>query len=487
MKFIFTIILFLSVLVEFSFEYTASVHRISPKGFRIKSSSNIVDDRITYVIYNVNINRTLTPDLPTDFVAVITESILDQWVYINLNARVEGGSKIYYRMDVFHDPYDPNAKNKPVSSMEKEAELPYYTIDISEPVEERCAALYRISERCQLSVTTVSGQRVCKEKLIFQEHFDNLDPKIWKIDARIPTDTEDSPFVSFQNDPEVVYIKNGWLNIKPKFLSKASGFNESSLMTGTLNIAGCSGREQECMRKAKFSQILPPIISGRIRTKHSFNFRYGKIVIGATMPKGDWVIPMLLLENLENFYGPSNYASGQIRIASLRGNQILRTAEGKVISSRYLSGGVVLEDRGPLHDSCLRHYDAEERVSDEFHNFTLTWTEDDITVGIDDYEYGKIEGGFSQLFVNKSSPPYDSDHKMAPFDREFYLSIGLSVGGHIDFPDYCRSGEDRVIKPWINNDPKAMFNFWKDRQNWMRSWEKYDTKLQVNFILVYAL
>ncbi|XP_055859188.1 beta-1,3-glucan-binding protein 1-like [Episyrphus balteatus] len=488
MRFILLIIFLVFSLVEFSFAYGEVVERINPKGFRIKTSDYIIDGRISYAIFKVKINKTLEPEGPFDFIALITESDYGQWIYDNINVRVEGGWKISYHIDYFEDPYSFNTTHKPMKQVRKDTVFPNNTIDITSPSKEQCSKLYEISEDCELSVTTVRGQRVCKGVRIFEEDFNFLSAKVWKIDARIPLDTEDSPFVSFQNDPEVVYARNGVLRIKPKFLC-TPGVNETLLKTGTLNIENCSGIGKECLKKAKFSQILPPIISARIRTKHSFSFRYGKIVIGAKMPRGDWTMPMLFLDPMENYYGSSNYASGQIRIASLRGNDHLQSPDNKDLSSRHLSGGVVLEDRGSLHEASFRHYDSDEQISHDFHNFSLTWTEDSIIFKIDDHEYGIIKGGFSKSYLYKNSNAWQSDSILAPFDREFYFTIGLSVGGHVEFPDFSYSGklDKPYMKPWNNQDPKAMLKFWNDRGNWMRSWIEYNTQLEVNFILVDAL
>ena len=45
-----------------------------------------------------------------------------------------------------------------------------------------------------------------------------------------------------------------------------------------------------CAREGKHG-ILPPVMSGRIRTKGKFSFRYGRMEIEAKMPVGDWLWP----------------------------------------------------------------------------------------------------------------------------------------------------------------------------------------------------
>lgn len=58
--------------------------------------------------------------------------------------------------------------------------------------------------------------------------------------------------------------------------------------------------ENECKRFAFGSYILPPVISGRLNTKSSFNFQYGRIQIRAKLPRGDWLFPC-------EFYSVNNH------------------------------------------------------------------------------------------------------------------------------------------------------------------------------------
>lgn len=64
---------------------------------------------------------------------------------------------------------------------------------------------------------------------------------------------------------------------------------------------------------------LNPIISARVRTVKSFNFKYGRVEFKAKIPKGDWIWPALWLLPRDNAYGtwPS---SGEIDVMESRGN-----------------------------------------------------------------------------------------------------------------------------------------------------------------------
>lgn len=44
-----------------------------------------------------------------------------------------------------------------------------------------------------------------------------------------------------------------------------------------------------CSHTAQAGFILPPVISGKLRSK--FTFKYGRIDIRAKLPSGDWIFP----------------------------------------------------------------------------------------------------------------------------------------------------------------------------------------------------
>lgn len=59
------------------------------------------------------------------------------------------------------------------------------------------------------------------------------------------------------------------------------------------------------------------------------------------------------------------------------------------------------------------------------------------------------------------------ESKMAPFDQQFYLSIGVGVGGTSGwFPDSVYPS-----KPWSDSQPKqAAGDFWQGRADWQKTW-----------------
>lgn len=74
---------------------------------------------------------------------------------------------------------------------------------------------------------------------------------------------------------------------------------------------------------------------------------------------------------------------------------------------------------------------------------------------------------------------------MAPFDRPFYLALGVGVGGLGDFED----GQPYAApKPWSNDAVHAKQQFW-DAMSAQRSdqWPGADAKMEVDYVRVYAL
>lgn len=95
---------------------------------------------------------------------------------------------------------------------------------------------------CQPSITIVKGKPVCRNEIIFEDHFTGTGlTKSWKNAVKMPLDTEDAEFVSYQNLPSVCHVRNGYFNIFPKILSDMPGFTTDSIRTGTLDFGARYG------------------------------------------------------------------------------------------------------------------------------------------------------------------------------------------------------------------------------------------------------
>lgn len=128
-----------------------------------------------------------------------------------------------------------------------------------------------------------------------------------------------------------------------------------------------------------------------------------------------------------------------------------------------------------------------------FHNYKMVWNPDQIQFFVDDDLVGTVRagngfwdrGGFGWTGLPN---PWAGASPMAPFDQEFFIILNNAVGGTAYFPD---SFENRNGgKPWANNSPRAMTDFWNGRGQWESSWNRHgsdQSHLQVDYVRVWAL
>ncbi|KAK7575921.1 hypothetical protein V9T40_012207 [Parthenolecanium corni] len=335
---------------------------------------------------------------------------------------------------------------------------------------------------CKASDTTYNGKETCKNLSLLNDDFQLLNTTIWSGTKKMALDP-DYEFVTYSTSPDVLYVKKGVLFIKPKIQT-------SEFIQGSLKIENCTGRlnSEECSKTVQSSNILPPIASAQITTKNSLAFRFGRMEIRAKLPSGDWIVPEIWLTPRDFSYGPE-YQSGQIRIAMVRGNSEL-TCGNEKLGSRYLQAGLYFGPRNGVKKILF----TKEMPADwqsKFHDFSIVWTIDNISFFVD----GEL---LSSVFKNPTDTVrtvaqiapnveylWKDGTRLAPFDKEFYLTLGVSVGGINDFQDNCVS--NGVKKPWSNTNPKAMINFWQKRSQWGATWKDEDTALQIDHIRLNAI
>ncbi|XP_014241723.1 uncharacterized protein LOC106662269 isoform X1 [Cimex lectularius] len=336
---------------------------------------------------------------------------------------------------------------------------------------------------CVTSLTIVNGKSVCKGDLIFKENFDeSLSKEKWAHEILMPW-LPDYEFIVLRKGSANSYVEYGKFHVKPTLQ------DDEFIRKGKLELYGCTRVPStlECERQAAAFNILPPVESARITTKYSFSFKYGKVNVRAKLPLGDWIIPEIWLEPKRKVYGPS-YTSGRIRIAMARGNRNLQF-DGQEIGNSHLESGVLMGIGNNIRGRTITRQKSDGWYRN-FHNYTVIWSPDELIFLVDGEQQESILRYGSTLaelvgFDENSAKIWKSGSRIAPFDQEFYLSFGLSVGGMRDFPD--NSISSGKVKPWKNSDVKAMANFWESRHDWKSSWEEEKAKLQIEHIRVYAL
>ncbi|XP_030376280.1 gram-negative bacteria-binding protein 1 [Scaptodrosophila lebanonensis] len=335
---------------------------------------------------------------------------------------------------------------------------------------------------CEPSLTEVSPVRstsICKGQLIFEEHFEQLNESRWLHEVRAPLDTNDAEFVLYDGKAS---IQHGNLVIKPRLWSDYRP--DLKVSSASLDLAErCSGthnRQKECVLHTSGPIIMPPVVVPRLSTKESFAFKYGRIEIRAKLPKGDWLMPLLLLEPLMEWYGQTGYESGQLRIAFARGNTQLRQPHGKILDGRILYGGAVLSTEAAQREDFMVNQRRNEHYGNEFHVYGLEWSSEHLQFTVNGQPYGELLSGFVESDIN---PRWRRGGPMAPFDRLFYITLGISVGGFGDFVDNLRTAS--YAKPWTNKHPQARLHFWQEQNKWLPTWEH--PELLVDYVRVYAI
>ncbi|XP_025267209.1 beta-1,3-glucan-binding protein-like isoform X1 [Camponotus floridanus] len=321
-------------------------------------------------------------------------------------------------------------------------------------------------------------------RLLLEDNFDSFNRTLWKREIKMPL-IPDYEFCVYHNEnhEQLVQVKDGQLFIKPSILEDLYGENVTAF--GRMQLNRCTSTiSYECSRQALSYSILPPIISARLTTKEHFVLRYGKIEIRAKFPQGDWLYPEMWLEPKYYTYG-ANYTSGRVLLGITRGNENLVNATdvSKIYDSRRLDFGVrvgALPNVREIIVSKLREFGP--RWTQDFHTYTTIWTSDGFTFLVDGEEVGQVKPGEEKWLSGANA-----NRKNAPFDQEFYITLGVGAGGIRVFPDNTTSFG--IPKPWKNVEAKAMLNFWKSRNEWLPSWRKDNgkkTAFEIDYVKVWS-
>jgi len=251
---------------------------------------------------------------------------------------------------------------------------------------------------------------------------------------------------------------------------------------------------------------IPPVMSARLRTFQKFSFQFGRVVIRAKMPVGDWLWPAIWLLPEESVYGGWP-RSGEIDMVEIIGNRDLKK-DGQPIGISKM--GVAMH-WGPSPDQnkfslTNLHKTDNSNYGDNFHNYILDWSPNGIRFFIDDENQALMDvpyplidknPGWKNFWEwgkpwNTNENPWASGTKMAPFDKAFHFIVNVAVGGTNGFiPDGAvnRGGAANQQKPWNNGDGyvNSMRKFYDARDNWKSTWDKEgdNNAMQIDYIRVY--
>lgn len=466
----------------------AKLEAIWPKGLRV----SVPDDGYSLFAFHGKLNEEMEGLEAGHWSRDITKSKGGRWTFNDKQAKLKIGDKIYfwtyvikeglgYRqdngewtvtgyVDEAGNPVAPTSQPDAVVTEPPAAITPATAIVTNPPTSQN-------TYPCEISVSIVSVPGfVCKGQLLFEDNFNKGIDKgnIWTTENMFPGEP-DYPFNVYLYDN--VHVRDGKLIITPTTLESKYGedyvrqqLDLTQRCTGTIGTA-------DCTRVASGPIILPPVITSKVNTKNRFSFKYGRMEVRARMPTGDWLIPEILLEPRDRIYGIHSYASGLMRVACVKGN---------VEYSKTLYGGPILCDSEPYRNVNLKQKIGFDHWNKDFHNYTLEWRPDGISLFVDGEKYGDVTPPTDGFYGDakkenvQAASQWLKGTSMAPLDDYFYISIGLDVGGVHEFPDSS-------TKPWQNKATKAMLNFWNNRDQWFPTWFKDTSSLQVDYVRVYAL
>lgn len=152
--------------------------------------------------------------------------------------------------------------------------------------------------------------------------------------------------------------------------------------------------------------------SGRIRTKHRGDWKYGRIEVRAKLPDGQGLWSAIWMLPTEEKYGPWAL-SGEIDIMEMVGpepNKVLGTLHyGDTWPNNKHTGSSYQLPRGTF--------------AEEFHIFAIEWEAGEIRWYVDDKLYQTQKEWSTK---NTAFP--------APFDQTFHLILNVAIGGNLPGP-----------------------------------------------------
>ena len=145
--------------------------------------------------------------------------------------------------------------------------------------------------------------------------------------------------------------------------------------------------------------------STRMQTRNKGDFRYGKITASLKVPSAGGTWPAFWLMPTNSVYGGWPH-SGEIDIMEHYGcdpGDVHATVHNTTFN---WNGGAPPTS-----------YSTYTSATSEFHEYTVEWTEDELSFSVD--------GNWIGSYYNENSGP-----EQWPYDQEFYIILNLAVGSH---------------------------------------------------------
>ena len=168
--------------------------------------------------------------------------------------------------------------------------------------------------------------------------------------------------------------------------------------------------------------------SGRIRTKHRADWKYGRVDVRAKLPVGQGLWSAVWMLPTHEPYG-GWAASGEIDIMECLGHE-----PNTVLGNLHYGG------RWPDNVHTGKSFVLENGTfAEEFHVFSLEWEERTIRWYVDGALYQ------TQTEWRSDGGPYP-----APFDVAFHLILNVAVGGRLSgLPDASTTFPQRMLVDYV--------------------------------------
>jgi len=231
-------------------------------------------------------------------------------------------------------------------------------------------------------VTFIPQRNLLWSEEFADQPFDTVDEKTWNYDLG---DGSHVGLVGWGNNEREFYTKDA-ITVRDSLVIKAQHQGDSSPI-------------QAYYGPAEWT-------SGKIHTANKIGFKYGHLEFRAKMPsgKGTWPAIWLLGANLNS--GVAWPMCGEIDIFEGTGNHPFQI-QGTLHGPGYFGG-----------DGATKIIQHSELLSDDFHTYAISWSEDRIEWFFDGRSYNVIS----------STDPEMKDREW-PFNAEFYLIMNLAIGG----------------------------------------------------------
>ncbi|CAK4083291.1 unnamed protein product [Aphanomyces euteiches] len=266
-------------------------------------------------------------------------------------------------------------------------------------------------------------------KLLFSDDFTTLEMRHWKPEITMRPHGE---FQVYVNHRQTGYVRNHTLVLQPTLSEDIIG--KWSLTQGYIDMWG-TDLPSKCTAAAAGGcghlstpwDMSPPIHSASFRTAETFTWRYGRLEVKATLPRGDWLLPRIQLVPLT--------AAGWFDVVVAHGN----TGSSKIYTGSCNSSV-----------SCdVRENDIEAQST---HTYGIVWNESTTIVYLD-----------SPATVLWQGETPDS------LKHEVYLVVQAAVGGVSELPHY--TFDKYSGKPWdTTSKAQPHTQFYAAKSQWWPSW-----------------